>query len=119
MDAKSIMLPINLVNDNTGRSAHWGRAASRKKKYLRIIATLYPDAKPFQQPVSLRVTRIVGPRQRLIDADSIGRGSAKELIDALVDCGFLHDDGPKWVTGVEYRQEVDRVNGPGVRVEFL
>lgn len=114
----TLTLPIRLENDNQGRSQHWSRAAKRKSQYATLIRVLGGRRKPFDSPVSLRVTRILGPRERLWDADSIGRGSAKELVDALVACGWLHDDGPKWVTSVEYAQEVDRKSGPAVRVEF-
>lgn len=113
-----ITFPIQLVNDNTGRSQHWSKASSRKRSYQSIIRALGGRRKPFDRPVVLRLTRILGPRERLWDADSIGRGSAKELIDSLVACGWLVDDGPKWVTSVEYAQEIDRANGPAVRIEF-
>jgi len=116
----TITLPIELLNDNVGRSAHWSRAAKRKRQYRAIISVLHPRRKPFDHPVKLVITRVLGPRQKLCDKDSIGRGSAKELVDALVASGFLHDDGPQWVTSVEYRQDAgDRLAGPGVIVEFL
>jgi hypothetical protein len=118
MEQMQITLPIDLKNDNVGRSAHWSRAAKRKKEYVQIVGTLYPRQKPFERPVSMTVTRVVGPGQRLVDYDSIGRGSAKELIDSLVDCGFLHDDGPRWVVGLAYDQIIDRKQGPAVIVTF-
>ncbi len=115
----SITLPIKLVNDNTGRSQHWSKAAKRKKLYVSILRVLGGKREPFDHPVTIRLTRILGARERLWDADSIGRGSAKELIDAFVACGWLVDDGPKWVVGIEYRQEIDRLSKSAVRVEFL
>lgn len=115
----SLTLPIKLVNDNTGRSQHWSKASKRKRQYETIVRVLGGRRKPFDVPVGIRLTRVLGPRERLWDADSIGRGSAKELIDSFVACGWLHDDGPKWVTSVEYRQEVDRESGPAVKVEFV
>ena len=114
----TITLPIRLENDNTGRSQHWSKAAKRKQSYEAIVRVLGGRKKPFEHPVSLRLIRILGPREHLWDADSVGRGSAKELIDSFVACGWLHDDGPKWVTAVEYTQEIDRKSGPAVRVEF-
>lgn len=114
----TLTLPIKLLNDNQGRSQHWSKAAKRKRDYTAMVRVLGGRRAPFEVPVALTVTRVLGPRERLWDADSIGRGSAKELIDALVACGWLHDDGPKWVKSVEYRQEVDRKSGPAVRVEF-
>lgn len=115
----SITLPIKLINDNQGRSQHWSKAAKRKRDYVAMVRLLGGRRIPFESPVKLKLTRVLGPRERLWDADSVGRGSAKELIDALVACGWLHDDGPKWVSAVEYHQEVDRKNGPAVKLEFL
>ena len=110
-----LLLPINLTNDNGGRSAHWSRAASRKKRYAAVV----PRAeRRFEVPVEISICRVLGPRQKLWDADSVGRGSVKELIDTLVDAGYLHDDGPRWVRAVQYRQQVDREKGPAVVVEF-
>jgi len=115
----SITLPIKLVNDNIGRSQHWSKAAKRKKLYVSILRILGGKRKPFEHPVSIRLTRILGPHERLWDADSIGRGSAKELIDAFVACGWLVDDGPNQVTSIEFRQEIDRKTKSAVRVEFF
>ena len=114
----TLTLPIRLTNDNGGRTQHWTKAAGRKKSYAAMVRVLGGRRKPFDSPVALTVTRILGPSERLWDADSIGRGSAKELIDSLVACGWLVDDGPKWVTEVTYRQEIDRKSGPAVRVDF-
>lgn len=49
----------------------------------------------------VRIT-VVSYRNRLADADGI---SAKYAIDALIKCGILPDDGPKYVAEVAYRQE--------------
>jgi hypothetical protein len=115
----AITFPIQLTNDNEGRSQHWSKASKRKRSYAAIVRVISGKRVPFSEPVALRITRIIGPGERLWDADSIGRGSVKELIDSLVGAKWLVDDGPKWVTAVQYHQEVDRKNGPGVRVEFI
>ena len=114
----TLTLPIRLTNDNGGRTQHWSRAAKRKSDYQTAVRLIGGKRLPFAVPVRLTVTRIIGPRERLWDADSIGRGSVKELIDSLVACGWLNDDGPKWVTEVAYRQEIDRKRGPAVRIDF-
>lgn len=111
-------LPIKLTNDNGGRTAHWGRTVKRKSEYVDELWMRYGKATAFDEKVKLRVVRILGPRERLWDADSIGRGSVKELIDAFVSSGWLRDDGPHNVESVEYGQEIAREKGPAVRVEF-
>lgn len=116
-----LLLPIDLVNDNAGRSQHWSKAAKRKKQYVEMVWWLTACRRePFTYRVRLRITRILGKGQRLWDPCSIGRGSAKELIDALVDNHYLVDDGPKYVIDVDYRQDATkRENGPAVLVEFF
>ena len=52
--------------------------------------------------------RLLGKGQRLWDYDSIGRGSAKELLDAVVATGWFVDDGPQWITGCRYDQDADK-----------
>jgi hypothetical protein len=89
---KQIDLPIELTNNNTGRTQHFGRSASQRKKYERIIRSLFPKQKPFDCEVDIVVVRVLGKRQRLWDASSILRGNWKEIEDALVACRFLEDD---------------------------
>ena len=115
-----VTLPIVLTNNNTGRTQHFGRSANQRKKYERIIRGLFGQQKPFDVPVQIVVIRVLGKNQRLWDYSSVLRGNWKEIEDALVACGFLHDDGPdyvKLVIGVQETQERDR--GPCVDVLFL
>ena len=97
---KQIELPIELTNNNTGRTQHFGRSASQRKKYERIIRALFPKQKPFDCEVDIVVVRVLGKRQRLWDASSILRGNWKEIEDALVACRFLEDDGPDYVRAI-------------------
>ena len=97
---KQIDLPIELTNNNTGRTQHFGRSASQRKKYERIIRSLFPKQKPFDCEVDIVVVRVLGKRQRLWDASSILRGNWKEIEDALVACRFLEDDGPDYVRAI-------------------
>ena len=76
--------------------------------------------KPFDRPVKLIVTRILGIGQRVYDYDSIGRGDAKELIDTLSDIGWFNNDGPRWIQGVFYDQDKSqRWSGPAVKVQVF
>lgn len=112
-----LVLPIELTNGNEGRRKHWGAAARRRKAYAATIGFLYGKRLPVPTPVRVTITRVLGPRQRLFDRDSLGRGNAKELIDAIVAVGLIPDDSPKHVWSVEYRQdETRRKDGPSVEV---
>jgi hypothetical protein len=114
----SRMLPIELTNGNDGRGSKWFRSSSRRKIIARTLAN--ERRTPFAFPVAIRLTRILGPGQRLWDADSVGRGNAKELVDSLVELGWFRDDGPKQITHCDYRQDASqRINGPSVLIEVF
>ena len=112
------VLPIELTNGNDGRGSKWFNSAKRRQT---IAQTLHSERRtPFEHPVAIRITRILGPGQRLWDADSVGRGNAKELIDSLVELGWFYDDGPKQITHCDYRQDASqRLNGPSVLIEVF
>lgn len=121
-DWLALTLPIELTNGNDGRTKHFGQAAKRRRKYetiIRTIAAAVPVTTTVKTPVKLVITRILGRGQRLMDADSLGRGNAKEIVDAIVAAGFLPDDGPRHVVACEYRQDASqRARGPAVVVEI-
>ena len=117
---KKITLPIELTNNNAGRTQHFGRSASQRKKYERLIRKEFGQQKPFDVSVQLVVIRVLGKNQRLWDYSSVLRGNWKEIEDALVACGFLHDDGPEYVKLVIGVQEtMGRERGPCVDILFL
>ena len=104
---------IELTNKNhTTRS--WKADHAAKRKFAKIVS----HRTPFDNPVRVVVTRILGKRQRFWDSSSGLRGNYKELEDAMVDAGWYHDDGPTWITSTEFRQDAtDRKNGPAVRID--
>lgn len=107
---------IQLTNGNDGRGSKWFRAAAVRQEIARMLSN--ERRTPFEHPVEIRITRILGAGQRLWDADSVGRGNAKELIDSLVELGWFADDGPKWITHCDYRQDAkSRASGPAVMIE--
>lgn len=113
----TLVLPIELTNGNDGRTKHFGAAAKRRDRYERLIRILHPRPAPVRTPVRLTITRVLGKGQRLFDADSLGRGNAKELVDAIVAVGFLPDDGPAHVHAVDYRQDATRRrSGPSTEI---
>lgn len=115
--AITLTLPIELTNGNEGRKKHWAPAAERRREYERIISLKYPRPTPAPTPCRITITRVLGPKQSKFDADSLGRGNAKELIDAIVATGFLPDDGPRHVHEVTYRQDATRrSSGPSTEI---
>lgn len=111
------LLPIELTNGNDGRGSKWFSSAKVRRDIEAVLRCSYATrTQPHTPGVTLTITRIVGPKQRLWDSDSIGRGNAKELIDALVACGWFVDDGPRWIAETRYRQKVDRENGPATEI---
>ena len=110
-----IILPIELTNGNDGRGYAWQRSAARRKKLGKMLAPL--RRKPFSVPVVVEVTRILGKGQRLWDSSSVGRGNWKEIEDTLVELGWFHDDGPKWIVQTIFAQTADRRDeGPAVEI---
>ena len=104
----TLTLPIELTNGNEGRTKHWGTAAKRRHQYEATIRLMH---------CRITITRVLGRGQRLYDADSLGRGNAKELVDAIVAVGLIPDDGPRHVTAVDYRQDATR-RGDGPSTEI-
>jgi hypothetical protein len=122
MILRIIELPIELTNNNTGRTQHFGRSASQRKKYERIIRAKFGQQVPFASRVEIVVQRVLAARQRLWDFSSVLRGNWKEIEDALVACGFMHDDGPEYVgmcIGVQDAETRLTSEGGFVRVYFL
>ena len=99
----SVDLPIVLTNKNDGQSKHWTGSARERKTIQEVLFDLRRE--PFNERVDIVVTRILGKGQSLWDADSIGRGNAKQLIDSLVALGWFVDDGPQYIRNCDYRQD--------------
>jgi hypothetical protein len=69
--------------------------------------------------VGIQVERCLGPRERHWDADSILRGSAKQLIDSLVEVGLLTDDSTQYIVWAVGTQSSERSEESHVRVTFF
>ena len=111
-------IPMDLTNSNDGQGHAWQRTAKDRKKIAAHLEGLSLKREPFEFPVRLVVTRILGPRQKQWDADSILRGSYKRLQDELVCQGWFHDDSTKYITACDGRQDAtQRENGPAVKIE--
>ena len=99
------ILPIELTNGNTGRGhSFWASDKSRKNAEA-VIRGSSLVRKPFEFPVTVRVTRMFRKGQRPWDSSSVGRGNWKEIEDALVACGWFADDSYKWIRSTEFDQK--------------
>ena len=115
-----VILPVELTNGNDGRGHKFFRSANVRKKIEVILRTAGFVRTPFDYPVVVIVTRILGKNQRLWDSSSVGRGNWKEIEDSLVSLGWFHDDAPKWITETRFRQDASqRERGPVVRVQVI
>lgn len=133
----TLTIDFELKNRNDGQGRSWHSSAKDRKlaeKAVRdctVVTEVEPGVMvgiPFSDacssmtldgPVALIVTRVLGKGQRLWDADSVLRGSAKQVIDAIVATGLLVDDGPKYVALVVGQQDdTRRDEGPIVEVTF-
>lgn len=115
-----VRLPIRMTNNNAGRGYRWHASAKFRadcEGYLRVWGL---TRTPFAAPVIVRVTRILGPRERLWDSSSVLRGNWKEIEDSLVAMGWFRDDSPRWITATIAAQVSDRrAEGPAIEIEIL
>jgi hypothetical protein len=116
----SVTLDVELTNKNDGQGHSWHHTAKSRKDYESHLRAMGHSRKAFKRKVNLKITRILGRGQRLWDQSSVLRGSAKQLEDALVSCGWFVDDSPEWIGLVIGDQEVPtkRVH-PQVKIEVF
>lgn len=114
---ETFKIPFELTNGNDGRGNKWFSSANLRKQFESDLRKLRMVRTPYPFPVKVEVWRVLGKGQRLWDYDSIGRGNAKEIFDALVACGWFHDDSPRYITGVVYEQDISRrKQGPFIEI---
>ena len=134
----TIHLPMKLKNNNQGQGHHWSgshrerRAASEavaKAEYrytmdghTTIGCTLLEwlsGPHTSYGKLGIIVWRVLGPRERLWDADSVLRGNYKQIQDALIEAGLAEDDSPKYIDWVLGRQDKERRDeGSSVEIEL-
>lgn len=121
---RSIFLPIGISNKNDGQGRAWYGTNNDKKRFLNDLVWLSRDDDYDLSPLddgqyNVVVTRILGKRQRLYDADSVLRGNFKQLMDALVSIGLLADDGATAINFmVALQDSTNRKNGPAIQLDF-
>jgi len=77
--------------------------------YYEFLEHVLAD-EPLAQLVGVEIHRVLGPRERKYDPDSVLRGEAKQLIDSLVGTNLLTDDSPKhilWAVGTQSDKRAD------------
>jgi hypothetical protein len=111
-------LPIELLNRNQGQGHHWISSHKTRKQMEQTLRLLGMTRQPFEVPVRVGATRILGKGKRLWDSSSVLRGTYKQLEDSLVACGWFHDDSTKFITETIGRQDSKhRSTGPAVRIQ--
>jgi len=112
--------PIHLVyvghlpRMNKQHPTYWHRW-NQKKSAMRQFGMLPPALRATRKAV-VHITRVLGPRQRPMDQlENLG-ACLKGAADALVQCGYLVNDSPKWVEWSICQDGNRRSDGP--RVEF-
>lgn len=115
-----VTLPIELTNNNQGQGHKWFSSAKARKKLEESLLLLRQRREPFEIPVKVVITRILGKNQRLWDSSSVLRGNYKQLEDAMVSIGWFHDDSPKYITVTLGLQDANqRDKGPAVRIQIF
>jgi hypothetical protein len=114
------ILPIEIQNKNDGQGRHWSGMHKTRRRMETDLRMLGLVRQPFEFPVSVLVTRILGKGQRFWDSSSVLRGTYKSLEDSLVACGWFHDDSRKYITNTFGIQDGNRRHlGPSVRIEVF
>jgi hypothetical protein len=120
MKLLDVILPIEIHNKNDGQGKHWAGTHRTRKRMESDLRILGQTRTPFDHPVSVLVTRILGKGQSFWDSSSILRGTYKQLEDSLVKCGWFHDDDTKHITNTFGLQDASRRKlGPAVRIQIF
>lgn len=120
MKLLDVTLPIELLNKNDGQGHHWSRTHRTRTQLEQSLTYLGQRRDPFDVPVRVVVTRILGKGQRYWDSSSVLRGSYKQLEDAMVACGWFHDDSFKHIKDTHGKQDASQRHlGPATRIQIF
>ena len=134
----TIHMPMKLKNNNQGQGHHWSGSHKERRtaseavdtarfSYHMTCGTLVnlrlldwlTERHVCNGKLGIVVWRVLGPRERLWDADSVLRGNYKQIQDALIEAGLAEDDSPKYIDWVLGRQDKERRGeGPCVEIEL-
>lgn len=98
------------------RASGWQSKRRLKQLGIKTFGDL-PASVRVHQRATVHIVRVLGPRQRLLDSDNLAIVH-KPLIDALVVCGWLHDDKPQWATITYAQDEMRRQDGPKSEIQI-
>lgn len=116
---ESVEFPISLIGKNQASKEHWGIRHTRRGRYGSTVSILSGKRQPFDRKVGVKIVRVLGKGQRLMDESNLIGGSWKQLEDAMVSSGWFHDDSPEWVKLLSPEQDAsNRTSGPMVRIEM-
>jgi hypothetical protein len=110
-------LPVDWPSRNKLDKMHWAARGRLRKDYseMLMLMGLCRQHSTFTGRAKLVLTRVLGRGQRLFDEDNLA-GGAKQMIDAMVRCGWFKDDSPTYLS-VEFKQVSGRrQSGPAVEV---
>lgn len=113
-----LTLPLDLPSRNQIDVMHWSARHRLRQEFedALSLAGVCFEANTRQGRWLLTITRLLGRRQRVFDDDN-AVGGAKQLIDALVRCGWFVDDGPDFLVVRVAQDAGDRAAGPAVRLQ--
>lgn len=120
-----IVVKAEVSNRNDGQGRHWSASskartrlfdACRDAEFYRWnfdaddweLSDLKSCKIPSRQKVDILATRVLGPKRRMWDPDSILRGEFKQLLDSLVQLRVIEDDSSKYVGYVVGDQDPSR-----------
>lgn len=114
------VLKIELTNGNDGRGSKWFKTAAVRKTLESPNSTSKAGPRPVRLSGQNSTHKEPKSQPVALGAVNIGRGSSKELVDALVVCGWFTDDSPKHIAHCDFRQDSSqRENGPATLFEVF
>lgn len=115
----TVSVDIDLLSENQTLREHWSKRKKRRKVYGWLLRAAFGRSTPFDHPVKITATRVLGKGQRPFDGDNFMGGSWKQVQDAMVDVGWLHDDTVKWLPKVVPVQDASkREQGPMLIIDI-
>lgn len=107
-------IPLRLPGINEYQAAcrrHPLAGAQMKKNAIASVMPYLTPVRPCQWPIQVEIYYTEPTKRR--DMDNVTGFGAKVILDALVKCGFIPDDGPSYVNkidqGVTYEHNVSAI----------
>lgn len=101
---------------NRQQPSYWWRYQLRRRAQAQF--GMLPRSHWATRAGVVTITRVLGPRERLMDEFDNLRYAMKGLVDALVTCGYLVDDSPQWASFTVGQDATRRADGPMVEISI-